>query len=48
MDDLFGNDFNSFFKLILDFLERIHREKPESWKILYSCNTRKLLWKAFS
>jgi len=30
MNDLFGNDFNSFFKLIPDFLERIHKEKNQN------------------
>ncbi|KAK7382311.1 hypothetical protein VNO80_01162 [Phaseolus coccineus] len=30
MNDLFGNDFNSIFKLIPDFFERIHKEKNEN------------------
>ncbi|WVZ16288.1 hypothetical protein V8G54_009270 [Vigna mungo] len=30
MNDLFGNDFNSIFKLIPDFFQRIHEEKSDN------------------
>ena len=30
MNDLFGNDFNTIFKLIPDFFQRIHEEKNEN------------------
>jgi len=30
MNDLFGNDFNTIFKLIPDFFQRIHEEKNDN------------------